>query len=137
MKALIFRQAISASNKTDSKGAGGDEDATVNAMVVYIFEAGRAFQAENDIGMADRVECIVKYDRGNRCERWHTSGHGLRYAYENLEPQSDRAISTVFPNPLHGANLNSVRSRLLKIAFSVLGPILRDFTLSCFGNMSL
>ena len=39
-------------------------------MVVYIFEAGRAFQAENDAGMADRVECVVKYDRGNRCERW-------------------------------------------------------------------
>ena len=65
----VHRQAICASNKTDSKG-GGDEDATVNAMVVYIFEAGRAFQAENDAGMADRVECVVKYDRGNRCERW-------------------------------------------------------------------
>ena len=51
-------------------GTGGDEDATLNAMVVYIFEAGRAFEAENDAGMADRVECVVKYDRGNRCERW-------------------------------------------------------------------
>ena len=62
----VHRQAI----KTDSKGAGGDDDAPVNAMVVYIFEAGRAFQAENDAGMADRVECVVKYDRGNRCEKW-------------------------------------------------------------------
>ena len=68
MKAFIFRQGLNVNSKTDSKG--GDEDATVNAMVVYIFEAGRAFQAENDAGMADRVECVVKYDRGNRCERW-------------------------------------------------------------------
>ena len=36
-------------------------------MVVYIFEAGKEFQAENDAGMGDRVECVVKYDRGNRC----------------------------------------------------------------------
>ena len=69
----------------------------------------------------------------NLTASYYTSGHSLLYASENLEPQSDRAISTVFTNPLHGANLNSVRSRLFKIAFSLLGSVLHfsEMSYSC------
>ena len=38
-------------------------------MVSYIFEAEKAFQVENDAGMEDRAECVVKYDSANRCAR--------------------------------------------------------------------